>query len=360
MMPEKLLKVGIIGCGRMGLFTDPQVKSTFPKCYLPYSHADAVSAHPNLKLSGLCDISDDALRKAKQTFPEVSLFKNPEKLLKDISPDVVCIATRTPERFELIKLCIENGIRLIHVEKPLCNSYDQLKRISQLIDKNNTHFTFGAIRRYLEPYKTSIGFFNKGLIGDLEEVSFNLGSTLLCWNHIHGIDLISSILKPFRVKSIRAVAKNSFKSCLGANTLDIDPEISFIHISTYEGPQGMISCAGGGDLMIYGKKGIIGVLNDGMKCFYRKSADENNPKSYFTKTVDINIPQSIYSGTAAAIDRLVKTNIKLAKLDSQAMIYSQKLLFACVQSILTNGDPVDPENIREDICIKGKFGELYA
>mgnify|MGYP001291477747 CR=1 FL=1 len=359
-MAEKLLKVGIIGCGRMGLFTDPVVKSTCPKCYLPYSHADAVSIHPNLKLSGLCDISDHALEKAKQIFPEVPVFKNPEKLLKDISPDLICIATRTPERFALIKLCIENGIRLIHVEKPLCNSYDQLLRISKLIDINNVHFTFGAIRRYLAPYKTSIEFFNKGLIGDLEEVSFNLGSTLLCWDHIHGIDLISSILKPFKIKSIRAVAKNIFNTVLESNTLDIDPEIAFIHFSTYEGPQGMISCAGGGDLMIYGKKGIIGVLNDGMKCFYRKSTDENNPKSYFTETVEINVPESIYTGTAAAIDRLVKTDSKLAKLDSKSMINSQKLLFACVQSILTNGDPVDPENIREDLCIKGKFGELYA
>ena len=359
-MTEKLLKVGIIGCGRMGLMTDPQVKSNCPRCYLPYSHADAVSVHPNLKLSGLCDISDGALKKAKQIFPEVPLFKNPQKLLQAISPDLVCIATRTPERFELIKLCIEFGIRLIHVEKPLCNSYDQLMRISKLIDKSNAHFTFGAIRRYLAPYKTSIEIFNQGLIGDLEEVSFNLGSTLLCWNHIHGIDLISSILNPYRIKSIRAVAKNSFTRTLEANTLDIDPEIAFIHFSTHEGPQGMISCAGGGDLMIYGKRGIIGVLNDGMKCYYRNSCDINNNKSYFTNIVDIDVPDSIYSGTAAAIDRLVNSNIQLAKLDSQEMINSQKLLFACVQSILNNGNPVDPENIREDICIKGKFGQLYA
>ena len=358
-MNSKLLKVGIIGCGRMGLLTDPKIKTICPKFYLPYSHAEAVKAHPNLKLVGFCDTSETALSKAKELYPEVDCFNNPEKLLKEKNPELICIATRTPQRFELIELCIKNGIRFLHVEKPLCNSYSQLIQIKNMIDKTNAHFTFGAIRRYLAPYKNSIKLLNQGLIGDLEEVSFNLGRTILCWDHIHGIDLIQSILKPFKINSIRAVSRNFLMKALGGNMLDGDPEISFIHFSTIDGPQGIISCAGGNDLMIYGKNGIIGVTNDGSDCYYRKSIDENK-KSYWNNIFKIKVPENNYSGTAAALDRLVNSNPKLAKKDSYEMIYSQKLLFACVQSILSNGEPVYPDFIENDIFISGKFGTLYA
>ena len=74
----------------------------------------------------------------------------------------------------------------------------------------------------------------------------------------------------------------------------------------------------------------------------------------------VEIPEDKYSGTASALDRLVNSNPKLAKEDSYEMINSQKLLFACVQSILSNGNPVDPNSIENDIYISGKLGTLYA
>ena len=116
--------------------------------------------------------------------------------------------------------------------------------------------------------------------------------------------------------------------------------------------------AGGNDLMIYGKNGIIGVTNDGSDCYYRKSIDENK-KSYWNNILKLK-SLKIITRTAAALDRLVNSNPKLAKKDSYEMIYSQKLLFACVQSILSNGEPVDPDFIENDIFISGKFGTLYA
>ena len=64
-------------------------------------------------------------------------------------------------------------------------------------------------------------------------------------------------------------------------------------------------------------------------------------KSYWNNIFKIKVPENNYCGTAAALDRLVNSNPKLAKKDSYEMIYSQKLLFACVQSILSNGEPVD-------------------
>ena len=358
-LSNKFLKVGIVGCGNMGLLTNSQYKATLPEIYIPLSHADAVSFHPMLELAGFCDKSIDALDKAKNLYPGVPVYQDPLELLNKTSPDLICIATRTPERFKLIELFLSKGVKLFHVEKPLCNSFSQLQRISELIEEKNPHFTFGAIRRYLGPYQGSIKLLNDGLIGKLQEVSFSLGSTLLCWNHIHGIDLIQSILKPYKIKYVRALSRKIKPQDPLDFVLDDDPEISFIQFETFEGPQGLISRSGGCDLKIYGDKGIIEVLNDGLESFYRKCPNNSN-QIYWTERNKIILPDSSYKGTAAALDRLTKNDENLSRIDNEAMLYSQRLLFACVQSILNNGAPVDPDEINKDIAITGRFRNLYA
>ena len=49
------MKVGLIGCGRMGAFTSENVLNFAPKCWFPLSHANAVQLHKNLLLTSMCD-----------------------------------------------------------------------------------------------------------------------------------------------------------------------------------------------------------------------------------------------------------------------------------------------------------------
>ena len=140
--------------------------------------------------------------------------------------------------------------------------------------------------------------------------------------------------------------------------LDGDPLLLFATFNTSDGSQGLISTAGGCDLMLHGDAGLLSILNDGQSLLTRHSPSPDDP--YWTNQKVLDIPDTIYSGTAAALDRLVNSNVENAVVDTKAMLQSQALLLACAQSILCDGQPVDPANLNPDLIVTGRSGELFA
>ena len=56
-------------------------------------------------------------------------------MLTNIKPDIVSISTWKNTHFKFCKLCIENNIKTIVLEKPLANTLDQSKTLIRLINK---------------------------------------------------------------------------------------------------------------------------------------------------------------------------------------------------------------------------------
>lgn len=351
------LRVAVLGCGRMGLSTLPRVRRHLPACWLPLSHAEAVACHPDLELVGLCDPFPEPRQQAADLYPQLPIYSDPDRLLQELRPDLVCIATRTPERPGLIELCLEHGVRRLHLEKPLCTSAAQLQLLTKLLRDSGTHCTFGALRRYLAPYRQAQTLLHAGSIGILHEVQVALGKGSLCWTQIHAIDLIAACLEPASITEVRAMADPSSYSATGC-LLDGDPLLYFARFATAEGPQGLISSAGGSDLWLHGDAGLIAVLNDGQELLVRKPPVSGDP--YWTDHQPQQIPFASYSGTSAALDRLAHASEAAAAADTEAMLHSQALLLACVQSILGDGAPVDPKRLDPDLNISGRSGSLFA
>ena len=354
---QKPLRAAVLGCGRMGLQTLPKVRSTLPSCWLPLSHAEAVDSHPGLELVALCDPFPAPRANAVTKYPDVPVYSDPVRMLSEVGPDVVCIATRTPERPFLINLCLEYGVRRFHLEKPLCRSSSELNDLSSQLLNHNAHCTFGALRRYLPPYLFALKLLNSGRIGCLKEVHAALGFARLCWTQIHSIDLIAAFLAPALITEVRAVAEPSSFSVDGF-LIDGDPIVRCATFHTSEGPQGLISAAGGCDLMLHGDSGMLTVLNDGKQLLSRHSPSPEDP--YYSIQKFLDIPEASHLGTAAALDRLVNTNPEIATMDTKAMLQAQTLLLACAQSILEDGRPVDPTNLHPSLSISGRSGELFA
>ena len=351
------LRAAVFGCGRMGLTTLPKVRKYLPSCWLPLSHAEAIDSHPALQLVCLCDPFPSPRENAAITYPDLPIYSDPSRMLSELSPDLVCIATRTPERPALVELCLEYGIRRFHLEKPLCRSTAELTSLTDQLLSTGAHCTFGALRRYLSPYLQAQSLLHSGHIGCLREVQVSLGAGRLCWTQIHAIDLISAFLAPASISEVRAVADPASYSA-EKFLLDGDPMLRFATFHTHEGSQGLISFAGGCDLLLHGDVGLLAVLNDGQQLLSRHSPSSEDP--YFSNQQFLDIPETIHSGTAAALDRLVNSDSESAALDTKSMLQSQALLFACVQSILEDGKPVDPSNLNPYLCITGRSGELFA
>lgn len=351
------LKAAVFGCGRMGLATLSKVRNNLPSCWLPLSHAEAIDSHPALQLVGLCDPFPKPREMAAAIYPNLPIYSEPSRMLSELRPDLVCIATRTPERPALVELCLEYGIRRFHLEKPLCRSTAELTNLTDQLLRTGAHCTFGALRRYLSPYLQAQALLHSGHIGCLREVQVSLGAGRLCWTQIHAIDLISAFLSPASISEVRAVADPASFS-VEKFLLDGDPMLRFATFHTDEGSQGLISFAGGCDLLLHGDDGLLAVLNDGQQLLSRNSPAPRDP--YFSNQRFFDISETIYSGTAAALDRLVNSDSETAALDTNAMLQSQALLFACAQSILGDGQPVDPVNLNPHLSVTGRSGKLFA
>ena len=55
------------------------------------------------------------------------------QLLDALRPELVTVATRTPERADIIAAAVAAGARALHLEKPLCNSVAQLAHLEALL-----------------------------------------------------------------------------------------------------------------------------------------------------------------------------------------------------------------------------------
>ena len=129
------MKAGIIGCGRMGAFTSQAVKSYAPQCWFPLSHAESFISHPNIKLTSLCDAEIASLKKASTKYGIDKIYLNYKDLILKERPDFLSIATRTIGRSEIIRFAILNSVKAIHIEKPLCNSVEELEQIMKSTKK---------------------------------------------------------------------------------------------------------------------------------------------------------------------------------------------------------------------------------
>src|SRR5437016_2023510 len=125
------LKAAVIGCGRMGAFTNPRVRQYAPPFWMPLSHAEAMAAQPELSLMALCDSNAEQLARAQKEHGVSKGYSAYRKLIDEVKPDVLGIATRTRERPAIIEQALASGVRALHVEKPLCNSVAQLSRLEK-------------------------------------------------------------------------------------------------------------------------------------------------------------------------------------------------------------------------------------
>jgi len=121
------VKVGVIGCGKMGTF-----------------HANILNNLKEAKLIGLFDL-DQAKAQAEAERLKVKHYESYELLLKDI--EAVIIATPTPSHKDIARDCILSGKHVL-IEKPIAENSDQAKELLELANGKKLKCTVGMIERF--------------------------------------------------------------------------------------------------------------------------------------------------------------------------------------------------------------------
>ena len=345
------IKAGLIGCGRMGAFTSESVRKNAPSFWFPLSHYEALACHPFISEIAVSDEIKNNLDKMGDTFSINRRYLNSLEMLRDFKPDLLAIATRTIGRATLINQGIESGVRALHLEKPLCNSVEELNFLETSLSSSSIYATYGAIRRFLPVYQNAVRIARSGEYGKLKEVKISFGSAMLFWTHPHAIDLMLYAADGSRVIGVQASLAGAEE---GIHKTDIlsDPIVISATIYFESGLVGNITQSLGSDITLTCESAEISVRGDGHAThIYMAKAGKRYPS---LSALEIDKGNIAFGGTYLPIDELIgclkgevdklKSNVN----NKKDILIGQRIIFAMAQSHIENSkiiglDEIDPQ-----------------
>ena len=221
-----MLKVGIIGCGKMA-----------------DQHAVQIKKIPETVIVGVCDSEPLMAKQMAERFDVRKYFNNVQELLNVVKPDVVHITTPPASHYPLGKVCLESGCN-VYVEKPFTlNTYEAEDLIGLADQKrlkitagHNAQFTHVMVRMrelvktgYLggrpvhmeSQYCYSFGdkSYAKAFLGDSEHWVRKLPGSLLQNIISHGISKIAEFLSGDNPVVIAHGFTSTFLKNIGENNI---------------------------------------------------------------------------------------------------------------------------------------------
>jgi predicted dehydrogenase len=155
-----MVRIGVIGYGYWG----PNIVRNF-------------NAANGSKVTAICDINQDVLKKVKKTYPDIGVTPDCNELVSSADIDAVAVVTPVFTHYEMAKKALMQG-KHVFVEKPFTATTAQAEELIDLAEKNNlkimvdhTFLFTGAVRKIKQ-------LIDEGVIGDLlyfDSIRVNLG-----------------------------------------------------------------------------------------------------------------------------------------------------------------------------------------
>ncbi len=192
-----MVRIGIIGYGYWG----PQIVRNFHTL-------------EGCEVAVVCDKSDAALRRAKQTYPNMQVSSDVEATLA--APDIDAIAVITPvwTHFELAKAALLNG-KHVFVEKPFTSTAAQSEELIELAEKKNLRTMVDHTFLFTGAVKKIRQLVDEGALGKLfyyDSTRVNLGlfqhDVNVIWDLApHDLSIMDYLIKD-KVEAIVATGQN--------------------------------------------------------------------------------------------------------------------------------------------------------
>lgn len=131
----------VIGAGRIGSSFD----DLSSRCVL--THAHAISAHTRFELLGMSDI-DSRVGKREAKKWRTCFYADNDRMLSEIRPDVVVIASPDETHAEMIMLALQYSPKLIICEKPVVAKQEELSQLKEVIKKFEIPVIVNFSRRF--------------------------------------------------------------------------------------------------------------------------------------------------------------------------------------------------------------------
>ena len=161
------MRYALIGCGRIAV-----------------NHVKAVRSN-NLEFAAVCDIDTEQMEKllAKQGLAEeasIRRYTDYRKMIEEVQPELVAIATESGVHAEIALTCIDHGIHCI-IEKPIAMSMKDADEIVRRAEKNGVKVSACHQNRFNVAVQEMRKALERGRFGRLSH-----GSVHVRWNRNEG------------------------------------------------------------------------------------------------------------------------------------------------------------------------------
>jgi predicted dehydrogenase len=128
-MAQKVLKVGVVGCGEIA-----QV-----------AHLPLLQELPYFEVTALCDISEKVLNYLGHTYKVTDLYTDYKELIANADVDIVLVANKDHAPITIAAL---KAGKHVFTEKPMCFNLEEAEEIIKAEKANNVKLLVGTMKRY--------------------------------------------------------------------------------------------------------------------------------------------------------------------------------------------------------------------
>lgn len=124
----------------------------------------------------------------RDTWGDVAPYDDYQRMLEDVRPDIVCVATRQTHHADHVEMAVKAGVKGVVCDKPLTTTLEEADRLLGALREAKVPFAFGLELRWSEQYRKLISMLNDGAIGTVTSVVM-FGVTELVNHGCHWYDL---------------------------------------------------------------------------------------------------------------------------------------------------------------------------
>jgi len=133
-------------------------------------HAAAFHANPRFEVAGICDIDTARLEAAAAELGDPQIGTDAAALARAITPDVFCFATMPNLRYDMVKIGVESGAKLIAFEKPVALTTTEAAQIMDLVRASGVKAVVSHQHRYGVHYQKVKEIIDSGALGRIHTV----------------------------------------------------------------------------------------------------------------------------------------------------------------------------------------------
>jgi len=152
-MDTKIYTVAIAGLGKRGKV-----------------HAEGFCRNSRFEVVGLSDVDMERTTVASEICSSAELFSDADAMLKATKPDVFCFCTPPTIRLPLIRVGVENSVKLIAYEKPMATSMNEALEIHNLLQNAGVKSVQSHQRKYNIQFRKTKEIIDSGALGRIHTV----------------------------------------------------------------------------------------------------------------------------------------------------------------------------------------------